>query len=47
MDRRELIKAITVLTGAAFVGGDLLISGCREPGGYQGCMDYKGETVWS
>ncbi|QJB29826.1 gluconate 2-dehydrogenase subunit 3 family protein [Chitinophaga oryzae] len=30
MDRRELIKTIAVLTGAAFVGGDLFLSGCRE-----------------
>lgn len=30
MDRRELIKTIGVLTGAAFVGGDLFLSGCRE-----------------
>ncbi|HEY8956251.1 gluconate 2-dehydrogenase subunit 3 family protein [Chitinophaga sp.] len=30
MDRRELIKTIAVLTGAAFVGGELFLSGCKE-----------------
>src|SRR5450432_4814962 len=30
MDRRELIKMITVLTGTAFIGGDLLLSGCKN-----------------
>lgn len=29
MERRELIKMITLLTGAAFIGGDLLLSGCK------------------
>ena len=29
MDRRELIKTIAVFTGAAFVGGDLFLSGCN------------------
>jgi hypothetical protein len=33
MDRRELLKMITVLTGAAFVGGELMLTGCKnEPG---------------
>jgi hypothetical protein len=30
MDRRELIKSIAVLTGAAFVGGNLFLAGCKE-----------------
>ena len=30
MDRRELLKMITVLTGTAFIGGDLLLSGCKN-----------------
>ncbi len=29
MERRELLKMIAVLTGAAFVGGDVFISGCK------------------
>ncbi len=29
MDRRELLKMITVLTGTAVVGGDIFLSGCR------------------
>lgn len=31
MDRRELLKMITVLTGAAMIGNDVLLSGC-SPG---------------
>jgi glucoside 3-dehydrogenase (cytochrome c) hitch-hiker subunit len=30
MNRRELIKTISVLTGAALVGGELFLTGCRE-----------------
>ncbi|MFM2361044.1 MAG: hypothetical protein RLY16_3037 [Bacteroidota bacterium] len=30
MERRELIKMIAVLTGGAFVGGDLFLSGCKN-----------------
>ena len=33
MDRRELIKTIAVLTGTAFVGGELFLSGCKEQKG--------------
>ncbi|WP_142688315.1 gluconate 2-dehydrogenase subunit 3 family protein [Chitinophaga polysaccharea] len=33
MDRRELIRTIAVLTGAAFVGGELFLSGCKETNG--------------
>lgn len=29
MERRELLKMIAVLTGSAFVGGDILLSGCK------------------
>ena len=31
MDRRELLKMIAVLTGAAVVGGDVFLSGCTSP----------------
>lgn len=31
MERRELLKMIAVLTGTAFIGGDLLLSGCNSP----------------
>jgi hypothetical protein len=31
MDRRELLKMIALLTGGAMVGGDLLLSGCKNP----------------
>jgi Gluconate 2-dehydrogenase subunit 3 len=30
MDRRELLKMITVMTGGALIGGELLLSGCRN-----------------
>jgi Gluconate 2-dehydrogenase subunit 3 len=30
MDRRELLKMITALTGGAFIGGELLLSGCKN-----------------
>jgi len=30
MDRRELLKMITVLTGGAFIGGELLLTGCKN-----------------
>ncbi len=30
MDRRELLKMITVLTGSAFIGGELLLTGCKN-----------------
>ncbi|WP_316838515.1 gluconate 2-dehydrogenase subunit 3 family protein [Pedobacter gandavensis] len=30
MDRRELLKMITVLTGAAMIGSDALLSGCSS-----------------
>ncbi len=29
MDRRELIKSISILTGATFIGGELFLSGCK------------------
>lgn len=29
MERRELLKIIAVLTGGAFVGGDVFLSGCK------------------
>ncbi|MEP7279916.1 MAG: gluconate 2-dehydrogenase subunit 3 family protein [Bacteroidota bacterium] len=30
MDRRELLKMITVLTGGAFIGSELLLTGCKN-----------------
>jgi hypothetical protein len=30
MERRELLKNIALLTGAAFIGGDLFLSGCKS-----------------
>lgn len=30
MERRELLKMIAVLTGGAFVGGELILSGCKN-----------------
>lgn len=32
MDRRELLKMITVLTGTAFIGGESFLLGCKAPG---------------
>jgi len=29
MERRELLKMIAVLTGGAFIGGDIFLSGCK------------------
>ncbi len=31
MERREMIRMITLLTGTAFIGGDFLLSGCKTP----------------
>jgi len=31
MNRRELLKSITLLTGASVVGGEFLLSGCKNP----------------
>ena len=31
MDRRELLKMIAVLTGGAVVGGEVFLSGCKNP----------------
>ncbi|WP_447642363.1 MULTISPECIES: gluconate 2-dehydrogenase subunit 3 family protein [Chitinophagaceae] len=33
MNRRELIKHISIITGAAFVGGDFFLSGCKNTAG--------------
>lgn len=33
MERRELLKMIAVITGTAFIGGDLLLSGCNTADG--------------
>ena len=30
MERRELLKLIALATGSAFIGGDLLLSGCKN-----------------
>ena len=30
MERRELLKNIALLTGAAFIGGDLFLTGCKS-----------------
>ena len=30
MERRELLKLIALATGTAFIGGDLLLSGCKN-----------------
>lgn len=29
MDRRELLKMITIVTGGAFIGGEALLTGCK------------------
>ena len=31
MDRRELLKMIAVVTGTAFIGGEFILSGCKNP----------------
>jgi hypothetical protein len=31
MNRRELLKSIALLTGASVVGGEFLLSGCKNP----------------
>jgi Gluconate 2-dehydrogenase subunit 3 len=40
MERRELLKIIAVLTGGAFVGGDVFLSGCKT-------TTKKGEGLFS
>ncbi len=32
MNRRELLRSIALLTGATVVGGEFLLSGCKNPG---------------
>lgn len=31
MERRELLKLIAVVTGSALIGGDIFLSGCKNP----------------
>lgn len=31
MDRRELLRLITILTGGALIGGDVMLTGCNNP----------------
>lgn len=38
MDRRELLKNIAVLTGAAFIGGNAFLSGCKTGGTSSGTL---------
>ena len=54
MDRRELLKLIALATGSAFIGGELLLSGCTngpDIGGPtfteadRGFLDEVGETI--
>jgi Gluconate 2-dehydrogenase subunit 3 len=54
MERRELLKMIAVLTGTAFVGGEVFLSGCKNESNIGGAvftaediafMDEVGETI--
>ncbi len=53
MNRRELLKLITVITGASMVGGDFLLSGCTAGGKAElgfteknmALLDEIGETI--
>lgn len=54
MDRRELLKLVALATGSAFIGGELLLSGCTNPPGIGGTtfnendiafLDEVGETI--
>ena len=54
MDRRELLKMIALVTGSAFIGGELLLSGCKNDAKLGGAtfsendiafLDEVGETI--
>lgn len=54
MERRELLKMIALLTGTAFIGGDLILSGCKQAPNIGGStfneedisfLDEVGETI--
>lgn len=54
MERRELLKMIALVTGSAFIGGELLLSGCTNPPSIGGAafndadisfLDEVGETI--
>ena len=54
MERRELLKMIALVTGGVFIGGDLLLSGCKNPPSIGGdtfnendisFLDEVGETI--
>lgn len=54
MERRELLKMIALATGGVFIGGELLLSGCKNPSTLGGAtfseddirfLDEVGETI--
>jgi len=54
MERRELLKTIALLTGGAFIGGELILSGCKSSPKFGGdtfneedirFLDEVGETI--
>lgn len=45
MDRRDLLKMIAVLTGAAVVGGDVFLAGCKTKDETSGAKKLTGEDA--
>lgn len=45
MDRRELLKMIAVVTGGAVIGGDFLLTGCKNPASGEVSMVFSEENI--
>lgn len=45
MDRRELLKMIAVVTGGAVIGGEFLLTGCKNPGSGEVSMVFSEENI--
>jgi len=45
MDRRELLKMIAVVTGGAVIGGDFLLTGCKNPESGEVSMVFSEENI--
>ena len=45
MDRRELLKMIAIVTGGAVIGGDFLLTGCKNPESGEVSMVFSEENI--
>jgi hypothetical protein len=45
MDRRELLKMIAVVTGGVVIGGDFLLTGCKNPDSGEVSMVFSEENI--